>query len=84
MTTHLARGLLLLQLGYVTRFTLSKFATGLTTYLIDRVNLGSPRTREADEDGESSREVFVYRMYRKTFTVMNGSECTDRGWMRGY
>ncbi|PVH91507.1 hypothetical protein DM02DRAFT_620494 [Periconia macrospinosa] len=52
--------------------------------LFDRVTLIQPlETREADEDGESSREVFVYRVYRKTFTVMNDSECADRGRMRG-
>ncbi|PVH92162.1 hypothetical protein DM02DRAFT_620102 [Periconia macrospinosa] len=67
----------------VTRLTRSKFVTGLATYLIDRINLGSPRIRETDEDVESSREVFVYRVYRMTFTVMNGSECADRGRMRG-
>ncbi|PVH93091.1 hypothetical protein DM02DRAFT_619516 [Periconia macrospinosa] len=66
----------------VTRLTRSKFVTGLATYLIDRVNLAL-KTWVTDEDVESSREVFVYRVYRKTFTVMDGSECADRGRMRG-
>ncbi|PVH91777.1 hypothetical protein DM02DRAFT_620326, partial [Periconia macrospinosa] len=53
------------------------FLTGLATYLIDRVNLGSPRTRETDEDVESSREVFV------STSVMNSSEWADGRRVRG-